>query len=168
MLICPDWNKPLIIDSLDTPMVATHFWTFSGPMLDYCLSPITYLEESTGPSIKVKINDFTFIIPTSWFVLVADPDTYQLDMIPIGSCSSALYHAVAMSPDDSRWRLAPITVLELIPKTSCVHPMLQKGYAMQHPTGLTFIHEKQINLTVTIGPFELYKFIEGRAVGDLF
>lgn len=168
MLICPDWNKPLIIENLNSPMVATHFWTFSGPMCDYCLSPITYLEETNGPIITVKINEIEFNIPTSWFILVADPDTYQLDTIPIGSCSSTLYHAVAMSPDDSRYRLLPITVTNFLSSGECVHPMMQKGHAMQHPVGLAYAHEKCVNLTVTIGPFDLYKYIENLAVGDIF
>lgn len=168
MLICPDWNKPLIVDSLNSPMVATHFWTFSGVQQDYMLSPITYLEESTGPAIRISVNEIEFDLPTSWFILVGDPDTYQLDTVPVGSCSSTTYHAVSMSPDDSRYRLLPISIVDFIPSTSCIHPMIQKGHGMQHPVGLTYLHEKQVNLTITVGPTDLYKFIEGLAVGDIF
>jgi hypothetical protein len=168
MLICPEWNKPLNIESLDTAIVATHFWTFSGPMLDYCLSPITYLEETTDSVIKIKINDVELNVPTSWNILVGDPDTYQLDTIPIASCSNSVQHAVVMSPDDSRWRLFPITVLGFDPKAVCVHPMLQKGYGLQHPIGEVILHEKKVLVTVTISPMDLYKFIENFAVGDIF
>lgn len=168
MLIMPDWNKPLIIDSLTAPMVASHFWTFSGIMNDYCLSPITYLEESSGQVIRINVNGIEFNIPTSWSILVADPDTYQLDTVPVGSCSSTIYHAVSMSPDDSRYRLLPISVIDFFEKEECIHPMIQKGHGMQHPVGLTYLHEKQVGLTITIGPYDLYKYIEGLAVGDIF
>jgi len=168
MIICPDWNRPLNIDSLDTPIVATHFWTFSGPMLDYCLSPITYLEETTCPLIRLKINEVEFDVPTSWFILVGDPDTYQLDTIPIASCSNSVQHAVIMSPDDSRWRLLPISVISFKPESACVHPMLQKGYGLQHPVGQVMLHEKNVLITITISPMDLYKFIENFAVGDIF
>jgi hypothetical protein len=168
MLICPDWNRPLIIESLNTPLVAQYFWAFSGPLTDYILSPISYLEESTGPAIRLCINEIEFDVPTSWFIMVSDPDTYQLDTVPVAACANALCHAVLMSPDDSRYRLLPITVVDYIENAVCVHPMLQKGNGMQHPVGIYPSFNKHVGLTATIGPYDLYKYIENLAVGDIF
>ena len=168
MLICPDWNRPLIIDSLNSPLVAQHFWTFSGPMRDFVLSPITYLEESSGPAIRLNVNEIEFNVPISWSVLVSDPDTYQLDTIPVSSCANNQAYAVSMSPDDSRYRLLPIRVIDFIESDACVHPMMTKGHAMQHPVGITTLYEKTVNLTISIGPYDLFKYIENLAVGDIF
>lgn len=168
MLICPEWNRPLIVESLTTPLLATHFWCFSGPMNDYVLAPIAYLEETSGAAIKIRINELEFLVPSSWHVLVSDPNTYQLDTVPIAACSNALTHAVAMSPDDSKYRLFPITVIDFEPQSSIVHPMINKGHGLQHPVGLFVSRDKQVHCTVTIGPYDLFKYIENLAVGDIF
>lgn len=168
MLICPDWNRPLIIDSLNSPIVAKYFWAFSGPMQDYVLSPINYLEETTGQAIKISVNEIVFDVPLSWFIMISDPHTYQIDTIPVSSCVNSVCHAIAMSPDDSRYRLVPIEVVEFVDTVACVHPMIQKGHGMQHPVGMHTIHEKQVGLTITMGPYDLFKYVEGLAVGDIF
>lgn len=168
MLICPEWNRPLIIDSLTTPLVAKHFWTFSGPMQDYTLSTIAFLEETTGPAIRISVNEIEFDVPVTWHVMVTDPSTYQLDTVPISSCISGETFAVAMSPDDSRYRVLPIKVIDFVDEAACIHPMLNKGHGLQHPVGIVNLYEKAINVTITIGPYDLYKYIEGLAVGDIF
>ena len=170
MLLMPEWNKPLIVDSLTAPMVAKYFWTFSGPMLDFTLSPINYLEETIGPSIELTINEFTFKVPSSWYILISDPETYQLDTVPISSCVSSNCHAVCMSPDDSKHRIMPINFSDFEPNSSLISPMVQKGMMMQHPVGIMaeFHTKKEINLTVAIGPHDLYKFIENGTIGDIF
>ncbi len=168
MLIYPDWNRPLILDSLNSPIVAQYFWAFSGSMQDYVLSPLTYLEETTGPAIRLSVNELEFDVPISWFIMISDPNTYQIDTIPVSSCVNTQCHAIAMSPDDSRYRLLPIQVIDYIDNCSCVHPMIQKGYGMQHPAGIHMLYEKQVGLTITMGPHDLYKYVSNLAVGDIF
>jgi len=167
MLICPDWNRPLIVESLTAPMVAKHFWTFSGPLLDYVLSPILYLEETTGPVVTVRINDVEFDVPTSWFVMVCDDNTYQLDTVPIATCASHACFAATMSPDDSRVRRYEVIVVDFKAEGVCVHPSMNKHHLMQHPIGVVREAARTAVVTVSMGPHDLHKYLNGYSMGDL-
>lgn len=170
MLIYTDYNKPFLIEKLNSPIVAEYYWGFSGSILDYTLIPITYLEETIGPSVKILIEGFEFIVPATWSVLVMDPETAHIDAVPISNCSLNDYNALLMSSVDSKIRTSPIQVMDLIPDDSCVHPMIPKGTMMCHPIGpsksRTDIEENILN--ISIGPHDLYsKYLNGKSVGDI-
>lgn len=167
MLALTDFNKPYLISSLSEPMVAKHHWIFSGQMLDFTLAPIEYLEETSGPAVKVEINGLEFLVPTSWHILITENETYQLDTVPIANCAKIECLAFIMTPDNMKFRTSPVKVLEFIPHAQLVHPMINKGTALQHPVGLICERDNFFQATVSIGPFDLYKYLTEKVVGDL-
>jgi hypothetical protein len=167
MLFLSDLNKPHIVDSLNQPMVVKHHWVFSAHMLDFKLANISYLEESTGPAIRLKINDFSFLVPATWNILVIDDDTYQVDTIPVTSCSNAKYHAFVMCPTDSKMRILEVSVDDFEPKASLVHPQIQRATGICHPIGTVQERGKAVDACVVIGPFDLHKWLNGKSVGDI-
>lgn len=167
MLFLSDLNKPFIVDSLSQPMVVTHHWVFSAHMLDFKISNISYLEESSGPAIKLRINGFSFFVPATWNILIADDDTYQVDTIPVTSCANAKYHAFAMSPTDSKLRMMEVTIEDFEPKMHLVHPMIQRATAICHPIGTVKDRQTENEVCAIIGPFDLHKWLNGKSVGDL-
>lgn len=167
MLFLSDLNKPYIVDSLSQPMAIKHNWIFSAHMLDFTLSQISYLEESSGPAIRLKINDFAFLVPSSWNILIVDNDTYQIDTIPVTSCANAQCFAFGMSPTDSRLRLFEISILDFEPNVSLVHPMINRATALCHPIGTSSYQGNEVDVCSVIGPFDLHKWINGKSIGDI-
>jgi len=170
MQVLPDYNKPYIIDSLQAPLVIKHNWIFNGPACDFMLSPIQYLEETTGAVVKVRINGTEFWVPATWYILVTDKETYQIDTVSIQSCASSKHIAFSFSPDEMNLRTLDIMVIDATEnEMSLVHPMISKGTALVHPVGPSPEHfGKSYQLSVVIGPHDLYKYLANKVVGDIF
>lgn len=169
MQILPEWNKPYILDSLSGPVIAEYFWAFSGPMLDFTLLPINYLEETIGPIIEIQINNTALLIPANWHIMVVDQETSTIDVVPIANCALNDYYAVLSSAVDSKIRMQHVQVNDLAPRVSCVHPMLPKGTMMLHPVGPESEKPEMNNfLSICIGPYDLYsKYLQDKTIGDL-
>lgn len=171
MLVLPDFNKPYIIDSLTAPIVIKYNWIFNGPAMDFMLSKISYLEETIGPAVKVRINATEFWMPATWFILVTDEDTFQVDTVNIQDCAKRKYAALNFSPTDQNARLLDITVIDAVGEDSPMtfaHPMINKATALIHPVGPSEPRHGRVHqLNVVIGPHDLYKHIAGKVVGDL-
>jgi hypothetical protein len=169
MLCLPDYNKPYDISGLTDPVIIKHNWIFHAPSVDFMLNPITYLEETTGVAIKLRINNFDFWVPASWYILAVCPETYIIDTVSISTCASVQYQAFSFSPDEMKLRLLEIRVVGYEENVSLVHPMINKQTALVHPVGIS--HEtygKQHMLSVAIGPHDLNKLLESKVIGDVF
>lgn len=167
MLVLADYGKPYVIDSLTAPVVIRHHWVFNAPMTDFLLNQITYLEETTGAAVKLRINNTDFWVPSTWFILVTDQDTYQLDTISVQACASTKHIAFAFAPDEMNLRTLSVDVVDYAENMSLVHPMINKGCALVHPVGPAQGVGKQLQLSVIIGPHDLYKHLTNKVVGDI-
>jgi hypothetical protein len=169
MQILAAHGKPYLIDSLTAPVVVKHNWIFNGPACDFMLSPITYLEETTGAVVKVRINNTEFWVPSTWNILVTDRETYQLDTVGIQSCASTQHIAFSFAPTEMKLRTLDIRVIDYKDEMAVVHPMINKGTALVHPVGPTTLNlGNQLQLSVVIGPHDLYKHLSGKVIGDVF
>ncbi len=169
MLILPDYGKPYIIDNLTDPVMVKHHWAFNAQLCDFVLAKITYLEETTGPGIKIRANNYEFWVPSSWSVLVTDHETYQLDTVPVGNCASTQHFAYAFSPTEMNLRTLELKVIDYADKIAVVHPMISKATALVHPVGpVSLPNSTQLQLAIVIGPYDLHKHIGNKVVGDLF
>jgi len=170
MLVLPDYGRPYIIDSLTAPMVIKYNWVFNAPQTDFMLSPITYLEETTGAAIKVRINNSEFWVPATWFILVTDRETFQIDTVAITACATSKHIAFAFSPEEMNLRTLDVNVIDYAENMALVHPMITKGTALVHPVGPgpRAGTAKEIHLSVVIGPHDLYKHLTNKVVGDIF
>lgn len=170
MLILPEYSKPYILDSLTAPVVTKYNWMFNAQTIDFVLNPITYLEETTGAAIKVRINNSEFWVPATWQILVTDKETYQIDTVSIASCASIQHIAFAFAPEEQNLRTLDIMVLDYTENMALVHPMIAKSMALVHPVGPAIGGrvDTEMHLSVVIGPHDLYKHLAGKVVGDIF
>lgn len=169
MLVLPDYGKPYLLYSLTAPVVIKHHWIFHAPSVDFMLSPITYLEETTGGALLVRINGSEFWVPSSWNILVTDRETYQLDTVSIQSCASVSHTAFGFSIDETQLRTFDIQIIDATENMALVHPMIAKGTAYAHPVGpITIRSYQETHASVVIGPHDLYKHLAGKVVGDVF
>jgi hypothetical protein len=171
MQILPAHGIPYIIDNLSSPIMVKHNWIFQGSLLDFSLQPIHYLEETTGACVKIRINNLDFWVPSSWYILICDPHTFQIETIAITKCSGINFSAYAFSPHDINLRLLDIMVVDYADNMSVVHPMINKGTMMMHPVGPAIRGKgrdmDENHLAVAIGPFDLSKSLSGKIIGDL-
>lgn len=167
MQILSEVNKPYIIDSFTAPMGVTHFWTFSGHMLDFKLEETKYLEEIVGQTIRVRVQNLEIDIPASWHIMIVEKETYTIDMIPIAQCASFDQEVLLFSPDDSKLVTSKLSVIDFKPKGMVIAPEIPKGSAMIHPTGPELSHGRSIFYGIVVGPHDLWRWIGGKAVGDI-
>lgn len=167
MQILSEVSRPYIIDSVSAPMGVTHFWSFSGHMLDFKLEPLEYLEETIGPTISIRVQNLEIDIPASWSLLAVDKETYTVDMIPVTTCATFEHDILLFSPDDSKLVTTKLNVVNFADKKSCIHPAIPKGSAMIHPTGPEISHNRYIFYGIVCGPHDLYRYCGGKTVGDI-
>ena len=167
MIILNEINRPYIVDSLTAPIVLRHHWIFNAQQLDFALSEIQYLEETTGPTITLQIGDSEVKVPGAWNLLIVDNETYTVDMVPVTACASFEHLAFVFSPDDGKLITAPVRVIAWDPKGVCIYPAVDKAQAVVHSISPGMLHGKLIPRGVVVGPHDLWRYIGGKTVGDL-
>lgn len=167
MNILSDTNRPYPIESLSAPIGVSHFWSFSGQLLDFKLEDLTYLEETTGPTVRIRCQNMELNVPASWHVLAVDRETFGVDCIPIPAIATFEHDVLLFSADDCKPTTSKLSIVSYFDKASVIHPMIVKGAAMVHPIGLNPMHGKLVHYGIVIGPHDLGRWISGKAVGDL-
>lgn len=167
MQILSEVNKSYNIDSFTALMGVTHFWSFSGHMLDFKLEQTQYLEEIVGPTVRIRVQNCEIDLPASWFIMIVDKETYTIDMVPISHCASFDQDVLLFSPDDSKLKTAKVSVIDYQTKGTCIAPEIPKGSAMIHPTGQEFSHGRQLFYGIVVGGHDLYRWIGGKTIGDI-
>lgn len=113
MQLLSEVSRPYIVDSITAPMGITHFWTLSGHMLDFKLEPLEYLEETTGPTIRVRVQNLEIDLPATWNLVAVDRETYTIDSIPLTACATFEHDILLFSPDDSKLVTTKLAVIDL-------------------------------------------------------
>lgn len=168
MLILTDYSRPYSLDSPTAPVVVKNYWTFNGGQLDYTLSPINYLEETTGTALRLSINGFEFLVPITWYILISDEETTQLDTISVSNCITSNSSALLMTSTDLKFRVADVKIVGIEHDVSITHPMLQKNSGLCHPVGKVMQDNKlEAIANIVIGPHDLFKFLSNKTYGDI-
>ncbi len=167
MQILHEGSKPYILDKLTAPIGVSHFWSFSGHMLDFKLEELSYLEETVGPAVKVRAKNLEFYVPSGWYVLALDKETYQVDSMPITACATHDHNILMFSPDDSSPVTTEVAVIDYVQKMNLVHPSIPKGSMMIHPTGPETKHGTSIFYGLVMGPHDLWRWVGGKTIGDI-
>lgn len=168
MQILTEYNAPYIISSVSAPVVPKFNWIFSGEMQDFKLEKITYLEETTGSAIEVMINQFRFIIPASWHIMICDDETSIVDTIPIANCSTSDFDALLMCSTSSTPVRDKIRVLDLHLNQSLAHVSIMKGTMLCHPIGPINDNRPNDIYNCMIGPYDIHKYISDVSITSLF
>lgn len=167
MQLISEANRPYIIENLTAPIGISHFWAFSSHMMDFKLEPLEYIEETTGPTVRVRIQNLDFDLPASWHLVAVDLETYTVDSVPVTAAASFNHNLLLFSPEDGKLVTTTATVIDYLKKGTCVHPAIPKGSAMVHPTGPELFHGRNIFYGILAGPHDLHRWIGGCTVGDI-
>lgn len=167
MQILSEVSRPYLIESLTAPVGVSHFWTLSGHALDFKLEPLEYIEETTGRSITIRVQNLDITLPASWFVLAVDMETYTIDSIPVAMAATMDHRLFLFSPNDGKLVTTTAMVVKYQQKEAVSHPMIPKGSALIHPTGPELSHRKPIFYGIVCGPHDLHRWVSGKTVGDI-
>ncbi len=160
MIVLDANNKALILESIYTPTIADHIWVLDFNMMDYTLAPLLVLEEMVCPAVEVMINDFRFLLPAYWNMLVVDEETYQLDVVLIEDLAGKEFTALVYGPDMVIGELAVVRVMDFIPSAQIVGPFLNKHQMLCHPISPT--------KWISIAPSDSYnKYLKNTLMGDI-
>jgi hypothetical protein len=160
-------NRPHLVTSLLDPMVFTHFWCFNGHMMDFNLANLTYLEETTGPTVKLEIRGLEIDVPTGWYVLAVDRETSTVDSLPITIAAAQNHDLLLFSAEDSKPLTTTARVTGYDPSGVVYHPAVAKGSAMIHPCTIENLHGRSVFYGIVIGPHDLHRYVTGKTLGDL-
>jgi hypothetical protein len=170
MLLLQDNGHPYLIDSVTAPVAPKHCWFYDSEQNDYMLKAIRLLEETTGPTVRIRVNKMEFNVPASWNMMVVDDETRLVDTVPITMCSSSNYKAYLMHPDHGEYGLSSIQLLDLYPKEACVHVTIPRGSMLLHPVG-TYKGEGQrgaeLSFSCLLSPQDLGKHLHGVTAIDI-
>lgn len=135
--------------------------------MDFMLEPLEYIEETTGQSITIRVQNLDITLPASWHILGVDMETYTVDSIPVAMAATMDHKLFLFSPDDSKLVTTSAIVVEYSTKMATYHPMVPKGSAMIHPTGPETSHGRSIFYGIVCGPHDLHRWVSGKTVGDI-
>jgi len=163
MLIFDNESRPVILDNVNGPCVATHMWVLDLNMeggMDFTMAPLLILEEIVCPSVSVRINGAEFIAPAYWNILVFDKETRQLDVVNLSEAAGKEFTALIYGPRKTVATGGIITITNYFLESKNVAPSLNKHQMLCHPIGY--------DEWVAISPSDTYnKYLKDAVVGDL-
>ena len=167
MLTLSEISRPYLIDSFTAPLGVTHFWTFSGHMLDFKLEEMQYLEEIVGQTIRIRVENLEIDLPASWSVMAVEKENYTVDFVPIAQCATFDQDILLFSPYDSKLKTCKVNVIDFKNKGICIAPEIPKGSALVHPVCQDMLHGKMLHYGIVVTPHDLWKYVGGKTVGDI-
>lgn len=165
MLIFDENKNIKQLDNYNRSTDIEYFWTLDLDLeyndMDYKLSKIFFMQETTCQSVLLRIDEVNIILPTYWKILIYDEDTAQLDVIEVSKLSSSNFNVLVYGFNE--WRIKPgkVWVKHYFPSYTNVFPALDKHQMLCHPIS--------DSTWVTISHNDVYsKYLKEKVVGDLF
>lgn len=160
MLIFNENNQPILLDSLQGPVLSEYMYVLDLSMMDYTLAPLLVFEEVICPTILLSIHGFTFKLPANWNILVTDEETYQLDVVEVSELAGKEFKALIYGMDMKMIELGKIKVLDYYPDYQNIGPSLNKFQMLCHPISP--------NQWINVAPSDSYnKYLKEKLVGDI-
>lgn len=160
MLIFNEDNDAIILDTIQGPTLSEYMYVLDLSMMDFTLAPLLIFEEVICPTITVMIEDFSFNVPANWNILVADDETFQLDVVEVSELAGKEFKAMVYGMDMAMAELARISVVDYFPNYQNIGPSLNKYQMLCHPIA----PGKWVN----IAPSDSYnKYLKEKVVGNI-
>lgn len=127
-------NQIVELQSLSQLLKCGYMWQLElTPPVDYTLSEIRTVEQSTAPAVELLIRGVIITLPANWYVLVCDPHTCQLDVVLAGELSNNTYSAVVYGPNRNAATTSPIVVVNYVPYAQHIYPTFNRSAMLCYP-----------------------------------
>lgn len=160
MIISDENSYPVLVDSVETPIVTEFFWVLDLVEKDFKLTPLMMNEELTTPSFELDINGYIIELPTNWNILLYSEETSQLDIAEISELTRGGMTALCYQHRKDRVVPGPVRVVNYNPYSKLHTPSLQKAHMLCHSLGP--------ELWIAISPSDNYnKYLKNAILGDI-
>lgn len=160
MLFFDENTKGIILEDIDTPVLADYMWVLDLNLRDFKLAPLLVFEEIICPTIEVQVLGFKFPLPASWHILIFDQETLQLDTVSISKLTDGGFTALVYGPSMANIQPAKILTVDYFGNFRNVGPSLNKFQMLCHPVSPIS--------WVCVSPSDTYnKYLKGCVIGDL-
>jgi hypothetical protein len=160
MYIFNEYSQVTSVESIHVPTLAEYFWVLDLSIFDYTLTQLAMLEELECPTLDISIENFTFPLPAHWYILIADPETSQLDAIKVHDITVGTFHVVCNNMKTNKVKLRNAKAIDYSPSYANVYPSIQSNQMICHAIGP--------NTCIHVSSYDTYgKYINGLLVGDL-
>jgi len=160
MLIFDENSRSIILQSNTDPLPVEYFWVLDMEQMDFMLSKIVFVEDTIGPSITLRVNNFDFDVPSFWSLLIYDTETSQLDTVSLKEACGKSFTAVVGSHARNQITGVRVTAVGYSPNKSHVCPALNKHQMLCHPISPT--------TWINLSPTDTFtKYIKNATIGNL-
>ena len=122
------------------------------------LKKILTIEEITGPVVEVSINESSFFIPSSWYIMVVDDDGLYVDTVNIMDSIRDGFQAFCVGSTGSKYTKFKISTVDYKQSHTLTYISIPKYNMMFHPIGNNASNPSHI-FNCLIGPQDLHKYI---------
>jgi len=137
MLIFQESEAITLIDTIKPSLVEDYFWVLDLDQKDFTLTHLNVVESITSPAVELLIDGFAFTVPTTWNILIVDPETSQLDISDVGSVLGKNFHSFVYGFDTPIVELHTIEAIGYVPNHTSYTPSLLKHHMLCHPIDQT-------------------------------
>lgn len=160
MVILDEDSKPVLIDSITTPLKTSHFWILDLEEKDFKLKELEVLEEHTTPILVINVYGYIIELPADWNILISSPETNQLDVAEISELTRGNHRLFVMDYQKNKVHNAPVKVVHYEPRGILHSPALDKNQMLCHAIGP--------NGWLCVSPLDNYnKYLKNAIVHDL-
>lgn len=135
MKILSELNQPYSLIDINDPVIVNYFWGYSALHQDFMHFPIMYLEELTGPAVKIRIGEEILTVPSNWNIMICDPETTIIDMIDMTQAMGSSFSAFGFSTEKTKIFYLPFEVVDVMDYDVVVMPSIQRSIGLCHPAG---------------------------------
>jgi hypothetical protein len=160
MIISDENSKPIIIDSINNPIVSDYFWVLDLQDIDFRLTKFLVNEEIHTPSLALNILGYVIELPTSWNILVYSEETSQLDIVSVSEVTRGDFIALVFDHKNNKILPGQISAIAYNNYSPIHTPSLNKAQMLCHALGP--------DCWVIVSPTDSYnKYLKNCIAGDL-
>jgi hypothetical protein len=101
---------------------------------DYFYIPLIFLESFNSPALVLQIGEYTVKMPMDWRILIGEPDSGDLEVVPLTSLNDRGFKAFEFNPLSSfRPSFQPIEIVDVYHDVTWYTPKLKNGQMLAVP-----------------------------------
>lgn len=160
MIIFDEYTKPILIDSINTPLRTNYFWVLDLEEKDFKLQKIEMLEEHITPILVLSVYGYAIELPADWNILIASSETNQLDVAEISELTRGHFQIFTYRHENNKINMPASKIIHYQEKGIIQMPSIAKNQMLCHAIGP--------DMWICVSPVDNYnKYIKGMIANDL-
>lgn len=101
---------------------------------DYFYIPLIFLESFNSPALVLQIGDQTVKMPMDWRILIGEPDSGDLEVVPLTALNDRGFKAFQLNPlSGFRPSYLPVEIIDVYHDVTWYSPKLKNGQMLSVP-----------------------------------